>query len=101
MERANTLNRAEALGGSETMYYGAWCLDAGASDGDKPRLQYQVFFPNAFHRVGVAQDASYGVARRAQWVDWGMHGVASAVDPRTVMMHNVRTWLKQQSPIQD
>lgn len=98
LERANALNQAEALGGSETMHYGAWCLDAGAAgERDTPLLQYQMFMPNGFHRVGVAQDASYGVARRAQWVDWGMHGEASTDDSRRAMMHNMRTWLAQQS----
>ncbi len=97
VERANTLNQAEALGGVETMHYGAWCLDAGATgDRERPLLQYQMFIPNAFHRVGVALDASYGVARRAQWADWGMNVQVSTADPRVLLMDRMRTWLDQQ-----
>ncbi len=73
--RADALNRAEALGGSDAMHYGAWCLDSGA-DGSRtaPLLQYQAFVPGAFHRPGVARDAAVGTARRARWVDSSLHG---------------------------
>lgn len=98
LERANALNEAEALGGAETMHYGAWCL-AASPTGDQARrfLQYQAFLPNAFHRVGIAQDAANSVARRAEWADWGVNGRSSATDPRAVMLRNMRNRLELES----
>jgi hypothetical protein len=84
---ANAFNLAEARGASQATHYGAWCWDSWSPGRERDvTLAYQVFIPNMFYRVGVAQDIEQSMVKRARWVDWGIHGQQSLTDPRQVSL---------------
>jgi hypothetical protein len=87
--QANALNLTEAVGASMATHYGAWSWDLSPASRLSPcTLAYKLFVPNVLHRTGVTQDCAASFVKRARWMDWGLHGVESATDPRKVMTRN-------------
>jgi hypothetical protein len=96
LRTANRLNQTEATGGADCMHCGAWCVDRGPSPGSqRSYLQYQLFVPNALHRLGLAQDVMFLASKRAHWTDWGIHGEKSKADARQIMMERMTNWLRR------